>query len=69
LFTWGYRVRRGISRPEDLEGLLTAHHFAVVQLEPPGRIDSRFYDTLARSYRLHHVDRYGSFLVPRTAGE
>ena len=69
LFTWGYRVRRGISRPEDLEALLAAHYFAAVQLEPPGRIDSRFYDALARSYRLHHVDRYGSFLVPRTAGE
>jgi hypothetical protein len=69
LFTWGYRVRRGISRPEDLEELLAAHYFAAVQLEPPGRIDSRFYDALARSYRVHHVDRYGSLLVPRTAGE
>jgi hypothetical protein len=69
LFTWGYRVRLGISRPEDLEDLLAAHHFVAVQLEPRGRIDSRFYDALARSYRLHHVDRYGSFLVPRTPGE
>jgi hypothetical protein len=69
LFTWGYRVHLGISRPEDLEDLLAAHYFAVVQLEPPGRIDSRFYDALARGYRLHHVDRYGSFLVPRTPGE
>jgi hypothetical protein len=69
LFTWGYRVRRGISRPDDLEELLRTHYFAAVQLEPPGRIDSRFYDAVARSYRLHHVDRYGSFLVPRAAGE
>lgn len=69
LFTWGYRLRRGISRPEDLEDLLAAHYFAAVQLEPRGRIDSRFYDALARSYRLHHVDRYGSFLVPRLPGE
>lgn len=69
LFTWGYRVRRGIGRPEDLEELLAAHYFAAVQLEPPGRIDSRFYGELARSYRLDHADRYGSFLVPRAAGE
>ena len=57
LFTWGYRVRRGISRPEDLEELLAAHYFAAVQLEPPGRIDARFYDAVARSYRLDHVDQ------------
>jgi hypothetical protein len=69
LFTWGNRVRRGSGRPEDLENLLAAHYFAAVQLEPRGRIDSRFYDALARSYRLHHVDRYGSFLVPRMPGE
>ena len=69
LFGWAVGVRSGSSRPEDLEALLAAHHFAAVQVEPPGRIDSRFYDVLARNYRLHHVDRFGSFLVPRTMGQ
>ena len=69
LFGWATGVRSGRSRPEDLEALLAAHHFAAVQVEPPGRIDSRFYDVLARNYRLHHVDRFGSFLVPRTTGQ
>jgi hypothetical protein len=66
LFGWAADVRSGRGRSEDLEALLTAHYFSAVQVEPPGRIDSHFYDVLTRNYQVHHADRFGSFLVPRT---
>jgi dolichyl-phosphate-mannose-protein mannosyltransferase len=66
VFNVQQRIQTGRQRPQDLVRLLEGRHFAVVQLDVPGRpLGTAFDEALARNYRTAREHDGRRLLVPR----
>jgi len=67
VFNIGEQFETGARSDEPIVELIEAHSFAVIQFDPdsPYSLGENVHNAVARTYRLHHEDEYGSFYVPR----
>lgn len=64
VFNAGEQIKIGARDPAPLIRMITAHHFAVLQLEDLGALGTEVRAAIARNYRRHHSDDNGTFFTP-----
>ena len=67
VFNVGQQFDTGARSDTELAGWIGARRYSVIQFDPdsPDSLGQNVHDAMARAYRLHHSDDFGSFWVPR----
>jgi hypothetical protein len=68
VFNVGQQFETKTRSDAELVREVDAKRFAVIQFDPdsPYSLGEDIHNAMARAYRVHHVDEFGTFYVPRT---
>ena len=66
VFNIGEQIKTGARDPGPLAQMITAHHFAVLQLQDLDALGPQVRAAIAKSYRADHAGDNGTFLTPLT---
>jgi hypothetical protein len=67
VFNVGQQFETNARSDAELTRAVDAKRFAVIQFDPdsPYSLGENIHNAMDRAYRVHHVDEYGTFYVPR----